>query len=262
MERKDRDEDERPATAVRKPGESPAVMMSRLMREELERQNRGNRVQQLLNRPWVLLPLFLLTVGTLVWTFWPASPEALFQRGARLMASQDPDDWERAWHDYLEPLQRKHPDNPHQAEVDAFHRKLEAHRHKRQAQHQAGLAARRGKTLSEAQWFYEEGLRLRQQGKPAAAEARWRALVTAFKDVPSESRWVELAEEKLGEARVGKEGPVRQLEPVREAVDHVRTLRAQGNKDEADAILKALRELYRGDDEAEALLIEAGRPKK
>lgn len=240
-----------------RPHEQPAVMMSRLMREELERQNRGNRVQQFFNRPWVLLPLFLLTVGTLVWNFWPASPEKLFERGSKLMASQDPDDWDRAWSDFLEPLQRKYPDNPHQAEVDAFRRKIETERHKRQA----SFAARRGKGLGEAQWFYEEGLRLRQQGKTAAAEARWRALIQAFRDVPSESRWVELAEEQLAQVRAGKDGAPRQWEAVRKAVEHVRELRADGHADEANAILKALRELYRGDDEAQALLADADKPK-
>jgi serine/threonine-protein kinase len=51
--------------------EGPATMMSRLMRQELDRQNRGGPVSQFLNRPWVLVPLFLLCVGLIVWAFWP-----------------------------------------------------------------------------------------------------------------------------------------------------------------------------------------------
>jgi serine/threonine protein kinase len=261
QERKDRGEEEPPATHMLPSKENPAVLMSRLMREELDRQNRGNRVQQFFNRPWVLLPLFLLTIGTLIWSLWPASPESLFQNGARLMASQDTDDWERAWYDYLEPLQRKYPDNPHRAEVEAFHRKIEAQRQKRQQERQAQRDAHRGTGLGEAQWFYEEGLRLRQQGKSVAAEARWRALVTAFKDVPSQTHWVELAEEQLAKARAGQEGAARQLEPVRAAIKRARELRAQGHAIEADATLKALRELYRGDEEAQAVLAEGVRKK-
>ena len=52
-----------------------ATLMSRLVREELVRQNRGSPIGQLLNRWFVILPLFLLVMGILVWTFWPPSAE-------------------------------------------------------------------------------------------------------------------------------------------------------------------------------------------
>ena len=44
----------------------------------------------------MLIVLFILCVGTLTWTFWPLSAETLYQRGAVLMASDDPDDWDLA----------------------------------------------------------------------------------------------------------------------------------------------------------------------
>jgi serine/threonine-protein kinase len=50
--------------------EGPATLMSRLMRQELDRQNKGGPVQQFFNRPWVIIPLFVLCVGVIVWTFW------------------------------------------------------------------------------------------------------------------------------------------------------------------------------------------------
>src|SRR5262249_27589338 len=117
-----------PATADRETAVSsgPATLMSRLMRQELERQTRGGPVQRLLNRPLVLVTLFLLTFGTLVWTFWPVSPESLYRRGAALMASSDPDDWDRAWTEFLEPLQTNHPDYEHHGEMDAFRQRYEA----------------------------------------------------------------------------------------------------------------------------------------
>jgi serine/threonine-protein kinase len=57
-----REEDERK--------EGPGTLMSRLMRQELDRQNRGGTISQIFNSPWVLVPLFLVCVGLLVWTFW------------------------------------------------------------------------------------------------------------------------------------------------------------------------------------------------
>ena len=44
--------------------------------------------------------------------------------------------------------------------------------------------------------------------------------------------------------------------PVREAVERARRLRAEGQAKEADAILRGLRQLYRGDPEAQAILGE------
>src|SRR5262249_41759386 len=67
--------------------EGPATMASRLVREELERQNRPGPVGRLLNNPVMLVALFLLVVGALVWTFWPTSEQRLYERGAKLMES-------------------------------------------------------------------------------------------------------------------------------------------------------------------------------
>lgn len=50
-------------------GEGPATLMSRLMRQELDRQNRGGPIQQFFNRPWVLVSLFVLCVGVMIWGF-------------------------------------------------------------------------------------------------------------------------------------------------------------------------------------------------
>jgi serine/threonine-protein kinase len=45
----------------------PATLMSRLMRQELQRQKRGGPVAQFLNKPWVLAVLLLLCLGLIAW---------------------------------------------------------------------------------------------------------------------------------------------------------------------------------------------------
>ncbi|MGH7171007.1 MAG: serine/threonine-protein kinase, partial [Gemmataceae bacterium] len=229
--------------------EGPATLMSRLMRRELERERTGGPVRQFLNRPWVLMLLLAVTLGLLAWTFWPLSAETMYQRGADLMKSSDPADWEMAWDKYLAPLLAKHPDTPHRAEVEAFYIRCKESK----AARQADRAARRAGPMSEAQWFYQEGLRQRQQGDEAEARRVWKSLVQAFKDVPSEEPWVRLAERELDR---GDEKPLpdRQWGPVRQAVRRARELREQGRDKEATAILSALKELYRGDKQAEAIL--------
>jgi len=229
--------------------EGPATLMSRLMRQELEREKIGGPVRRFLNRPWVLVGLLAMTVGLIAWAFWPLSAETMYQRGAVLMKSEDPDDWATAWDKYLGPLLAKDPDTPHRAEVEQFRQRYESGRAARQATRASRLAG----PMSEAQWFYQEGLRLRQQGDEAGAQRVWRALMQAFKEVPSEGPWVRLAEEELAQPA---EKPVkdRQWAPVREAVRRARELRQQGQGKEADAILKALAELYREDKQAAAIL--------
>ena len=58
----------------------------------------------------MLIVLFLLTAGFLVWTFLPTNPEKLYDRAEKLMESDDSEDWETALEKYLKPLRERHPD--------------------------------------------------------------------------------------------------------------------------------------------------------
>ena len=76
---------------------------------------------------------------------------------------------------------------------------------------------------------------------------RWRDRILS-----AASYW-ELAEKEL--AGKGAEASVdRQWDPVRDAVQRARQLRAEGQREEADLILSGLKTLYHGDPAAEAVL--------
>jgi serine/threonine-protein kinase len=235
------------------PGPGPATLMSQLVRQELQRQYRGGPIAQLFDRWFVVVPLFLIVAGIFIWTFWPTSPETLFQHGAELMASTDPADWERAWREYLEPLQRDHPDNPHRAEVEEFHKKIEKQRR----------LAEIGLPSSEAQRLYLLGDRLRQQGNVAEARRLWTNLAVVFKSVGSEKKWVDKAEQAL--VRLDKDAAeTDRLGPVRSALKHADALRQEGKNEEAEAIWRGIEELYRNDPSAAELMaaIQAARAKR
>ena len=121
-------------------------------------------------------------------------------------------------------------------EINRFYQQLEAYR----AGKDAWRKARGSGPMTEAQWFYQEGLRQRQQGNEKAARKTWDLLVKAFQQVPSEAAWVKLAEERLEEEHTVD----RQLGPVHAALATVRELRNKGEKARADAIMQALKELY------------------
>jgi hypothetical protein len=174
----------------------------------------------------------------------------MYQRGARLMQSEHEDDWETAWDKYLGPLLEKDPDTPHREEIEQKFReqyeKATARRKARTASHFAG-------PMSEAQWFYQEGLRLRQQGDEAGAQRVWKALVRGFEEVKTEKPWVDLAKQELDKPSE-KTVVSRQWVPVKDAVKRAQELRKEGKEKEASAILDGLKELYRGDKQAEAIL--------
>jgi serine/threonine-protein kinase len=223
----------------------PATLMSKLMREELDQQNRGGPLRRFFNRPLVLVVLFLTTVGLIVWGLWPLSPEQKYERGAKLMASSDPDDWDKGWDKYLQALDASQLGEVHQEELAEFRRRMEG----REAERRAGLKAHFVGPPSEAQWFYELGLRQRQQGDEKAARATWKRLSAAFRDVPQEAPWVRRAEKELNEAKDATPGD-RRWETLQAALERARELRKNGRADDADAILRALDDLYHDDPEA------------
>ncbi|MFO0844176.1 MAG: serine/threonine-protein kinase [Gemmataceae bacterium] len=227
--------------------EGPATLMSRLMRQELEQQNRPGPIGRVINHPAVLVTLFALCVGTLTYTFWPSSAGTLYQRGAALMASDNPDDWETAWDRYLGPLENKYPDHPYQDELAEFKRRLEDSR----AEHRAEGRARWSRRLGEGEWFFEKGVRMRQRGAEKEARLLWQALVEAYREVPSERPWVRRAEGELARPLAAVAKPPSAL---RDALDRAKAMEGDGQKAEADAVRQSLRTLYRDDPAALRLI--------
>jgi len=232
----------------RMPQIGPATLAATVIREELNQEKYGGPVRRFFNHPVVLLSLFLATVALIAWAFWPASEQKLYERGLALVES-DP---ETAWEEYFRPLLEKYPDTPRRAELEQYRQRAEEAREQRQETRNARLAT----PASEAQWFYQKGLRLRQEGKTAEAEKIWRALVEAFKEVPSASVWVKWAEDELKKPSDWELKGEKRWKPVRQALERAASLEKEGNPEAARKIRDALRELYRGDPTAREVLKE------
>jgi serine/threonine-protein kinase len=222
----------------------PATLMSRLMREELLRQARGGPFYRFINRPVILVVLFILCIGLLVWTFWPASAQGLYEQGARLMASPNPSDWELAWRDYLEPLGQRFPDHPYQKEVEEYRQRLDNAR-----------AKDKPSGVSEAERFFRQGAWLRQEGNTAEAKDVWQNVVAVFGEVPSEAEWVRRARDGLAELEKAA-GNTERWAPVCAALKQAAELAGQGNRKAAEAIWTGVEALYRNDPAARDILAE------
>jgi serine/threonine-protein kinase len=234
-------------------GPGAATLMSRLLRRELELGKQGNTLSQLFRRPVVVVPLFLICVGLLIWGFYPRrglSQDELFQRAQALMVSSDPEAWDRAWNDYIEPLQKRYPDNPYQDQVRAYRVQIQDHA----AQRRALAAANATRLRSEAQRFYQRGLRYCQEGDIEAARRVWQNIIRSFSGIDSEARWVHLARECLAALTDQTPSAERRLQVVQKCLEHARQLRDEGKREQAEEIWRGLEELYAGDASAKDVL--------
>jgi len=230
----------------------PATLMSRLMRQELTSQKQGGPVTQFFNRPIVIIFLLIICIGVIGWKAWPRSktdPAALFEKGAQLMASDDPADWNRAWTEYLEPLQRDKLDPQQQEELDRFRRLIRDH----DARRRTGSGT--GEFASEAQHFYEQGQRFYLAGDQIGARRTWENLVRSFEGIEAEAFWVRSA--KQGLADLDSQAPAEhRWDCVHQALERAQRLRDEGKRKEAEVIWKGIEELYRGDSSAKEILAE------
>jgi len=169
--------------------------------------------------------------------------------------STDSDDWDRAFRDYFDPLLKKHPDDSHGPEIDELRGQLE----ERKALQRAEETAKRTPVPGEAQWFYQEGLRLRQGGNEDAARRLFENVATAFAGVKSEQPWVELANRELRAPSELSHSADKRWKPAREALARARELRDQGKRKQAEEIWDGLRELYENDKSATPILDEVKR---
>jgi serine/threonine protein kinase len=214
---------------------------------------------RLLNNPLVLSGLLLVCIGLIVWglTRPRRGAEELYAQAEPLIASSNPDDWERAWSLYLLPLRDRYPDR-YRDEVAAVRQKIDD----RAAQRAAIDAARSLSGQAGARAFYQRGLQQLQGGDVAGARAVWSALVRAFRPVESERRWVKLAEDGLG-ALDSLPAPDRKpVGGVPAALARARALRDAGHRDEAEQIWQALQTLYGSDPAGRPVLDEIRRDRE
>lgn len=202
-------------------------------------------------RAALLLIALLVVVGLIVYKLSQSPPTAqeLFQQATPLMSSSNPDDWEKAWNDYLEPMVRRYPNHPYQRELEAFRqRRQEAAAVRRLSQRQRSVAPK-----SEGQRIFEAGLSLAQSGDSEAARQTWQAMIDVFSHVESEATWVRLAENALRELPPN-DTPLVDRAEIQEAIQKARAFVQSGQREKAESIWNGLERLYQGQAQAASLL--------
>jgi hypothetical protein len=223
-----------------------AALPSNLGGSDGEDEGEEEDARPLLRRPAVVVPLFALVVAAIVAVFaWPRpGPDELWAAAAPLVESDDPADWDRAWDDYLDPLERRYP-GQHAAEVAAAKTRIRDRKELRKALTD-GSKVDYG---SDAERAYQRGLRLAQLGDTEAARRTWRAVVAVYGAVESERRWVDLARAGLAALDQPANRPrgTTDRAAFEAALAHARRLAADGKAAAAAAAFHALEELFRDD---------------
>lgn len=213
----------------------------------------------LLKRPYIVIPLFLLFLTALILPFtWPTkSADELYEHARPLLESNNLDDWDSAFEQYLDPLSRKYPDR-YVEEIAAARAKLKDRRDLKRALSEGARIDL--KLKSDAEWAYLRGLRLAQAGDTEGARRTWKAIVVVFGPVATESRWVELSWLALvaldRPENSNTHGPPDRT-AFEAALKQARSLQASGRLDEAATAFRALTDLYRDDPLATATINQA-----
>jgi hypothetical protein len=215
----------------------------------------------LMKRPLVVISLFLLVLGALVAPLvWPSpSADELYAAARPLLESEDPEDWQKAVDEYLDPLEQRYPGH-YSTEIAAARERV----NDRRELNRAIADGARVNFHSDAEKAFLRGMRLAQAGDPDAARRVWQALVVAFGPVVTESRWVELAHAgiaalKRPESRGNRAPPDRTAFDV--ALRRAKSMVGTSSAAEAAAIFRALEELFR-DDEARLEALRTARDGK
>lgn len=148
----------------------------------------------LFSRPTVVIPLFVAFVAAclLIW-FWPRpTADALITAARPLVASSDPDDWDRAEDRYLTPLAERYPDQ-FADEVKAARTRIRDLRKLRKAV----TEGRKVIFETEVERRYARGVAFAQVGEFDAARVEWKAVVDL--GGAESARWIALATTALAE---------------------------------------------------------------
>jgi len=228
-------------TGIRIPEDSgpsgPAVIMSELMRAELEEMQKGGPISRLLNRAWVLIFLIVILLGILIWGLWPPSVEQRLDDVRRLL---DRDEWVAA-SELLDRVEAQYPGHPYHVQVELYRERI-AKRDAAVKERWKIPSSSPTAVVGEAERFYREAQRDFETGNYARARQTWEKLVAAFDGVESQKDWVAKAREALARA------DARDLAAVDEAIRMARN----EPPEKATKRLRALRELYQDRDDAAA----------
>jgi serine/threonine-protein kinase len=185
--------------------------------------------------------------GIIGYVVWPPGPRYLYAQAERLMASADPHDWQTARDEYLNPLDRRFPDNPYKSTTRGWRDKIlvaDVEGRAKMVEAKGGTKFNEPRNELEARWvaYYTTATAAHDSGVDEKAANTWEELARSYKaDADSERGWHLLARSRADELR--KDMAVRR-KVVEGLVAEARHAVLQGNRDEASRLWKEILDRY------------------
>jgi serine/threonine-protein kinase len=159
-----------------------------------------------------MVALLLAIGGFIGYWLWPPGAEYLHRQAEQLMASSHRADWVTAQEDYIDPLERRHPDHPYKDEVRKWREKIEldeAEGRARSLSSPVKTPFSEPHTNSENKYVTFDTLasKAERDGNEVGAMNYWREMARVLKaDDRDEKKWVLLANKRADEleARIGE----------------------------------------------------------
>jgi eukaryotic-like serine/threonine-protein kinase len=211
-------------------------------------------------RPWflavALIALLAVFGAALTFALRPPSEEQLVRSAERLMASDNPVDWQKAEADYLLPLLAQFPKSEYVSKAKEHLDTIAMH----QAEQHAKTLQRLGRTPShEGERLYTEALRFEQFGDRLTAFDKYQGIVSLLRPEGEDRPFVLLAQRRIAAINQDKSSTAEAREKfIRQRLAEAEALHEQGKLLEARKIWYGLESLY-GNNAELAPLIEQAR---
>ncbi len=233
-------------------GPGAATIMRDLVRAELESQQAGSPLSNLLNNTWVLVALLvLIVVGGLYWfRNTERTPEEKLQAAKEILAEPQSSRWFDAREEYLEPLLDTDPQR-WRKEVEPLLNQIQMYELQRSFRfNQHGR--KRKPPANEAERFLRRAQQYQQMGETAEAERTLSALNTLLADYPEYETLRKLTRTLLDELRTNKIDKHERYALLRWVMERANRLAEASQPQEARKLWSSVIELYGSDPDPEA----------
>jgi serine/threonine-protein kinase len=248
------------------PGRAGLEPSAKPRKEKASKKGSGRLV---LNRSMLetaLLVLALAAVGSgIAYVVWPPGQDYLFQHAKALMDSKHPGDWARGLSEYVDPLDRRFPDNPYKATTRQWRDRVLLDRAERRAAVLDSTTRTRynePSTNPERQYVAVSELARKdvERGEDGRAAQAWAGMVSSLRrDEADERPWWLLAEKRAGDLKKVMD---ERRDFVAGQIQKIKEADRAGNHDDAAILRKNLQENYGRYADLGDLLREAGPPQE
>ena len=226
-------------------------LLGKKKKKQKSRQEEGPAIYE---RAWFLILCLAIAVAGIVYLLLPPNEKQLRQRAEKLLATNEPVDWNDARDRYLQMLIDRFPDSEN---ADWAHEQIEIIEMKN-AERKIERNARIGREPgSEAEKRYIEANRYERFGDRVTALDKYTAIVNLRKEIEEERPYVNLARRQIKQIQESPPSADELRKFLENKLQEANTFSEKGDAIEARKIWDSILSLYKGNRELQAIVEQA-----